>query len=91
MRRLAIGLGVAALVAVAATARNADEKKPPFQATADEIAKEFKEDAAAAKKKYGTKPLPETKTDVQLMPLEVTWTEPLPVPAYSRPLNTASA
>jgi len=37
--------------------KGADEKG--YKVTADEIAKEFKDDAAAAKKKYGTKPLPE--------------------------------
>src|SRR5262249_16427650 len=52
MRRLAIGLAVVGFVALAAPARE-DPKKPAFKVTADEIAKEFKEDAAAAKKKYG--------------------------------------
>ncbi len=37
----------------------ADEKTEPIKVTADEIAKEFRDDAAAAKKKYAGKPLPE--------------------------------
>jgi len=36
-----------------------DKEKKVYKVTADEIAKEFKDDAAAAKKKYGGKPLPE--------------------------------
>jgi hypothetical protein len=36
-----------------------EKEKAPTKVSADEIAKEFKDDAAAAKKKYGTKPLPE--------------------------------
>src|SRR5262245_4447827 len=51
MRMLAIGLAVVGFIALAAPAR--EDKKPAFKVTADEIAREFKEDAAAAKKKYG--------------------------------------
>jgi hypothetical protein len=32
-----------------------------YKVTADEIAKEFKDGTAAAKKKYGTKPLPQIR------------------------------
>lgn len=54
MRMLTSGLiGLALLAAVTA------EEKVVYKVTADQIAKEFKEDAAAAKKKYGAKPLPE--------------------------------
>ena len=54
MRMLTSGLiGLVLLAAVTA------DEKVVYKVTADQIAKEFKEDAAAAKKKYGAKPLPE--------------------------------
>jgi hypothetical protein len=53
------GLGLLAF-GICASVALADEKdKTPIKVTADEIAKEFKDDAAAAKTKYGAKPLPE--------------------------------
>jgi hypothetical protein len=50
---------VASLVIAGAVAIAADKEKPVYKVTADEIAKEFKDDAAAAKKKYGADPKPE--------------------------------
>ncbi len=51
MRQFGIGLTVLFLVAVCGAAEP-DKEKKVYKVTADEIAKEFKDDAAAAKKKY---------------------------------------
>jgi hypothetical protein len=52
---LRVVLSSAALILCLATAR-ADDKDKPVKMTADQIGKEFKDDAEAAKKKYGGKP-----------------------------------
>ena len=57
VRAIAVGLvGLAFLV----TAASAQDKEKPvvYKVTADEIAKEFKDDPVAAKKKYGATPAP---------------------------------
>jgi hypothetical protein len=57
VRAIAVGLlGLAFLV----TAGSAQDKDKPvvYKVTANEIAKEFKDDAVAAKKKYGATPAP---------------------------------
>jgi hypothetical protein len=64
VRTIAAGLlGFAFLVAAASAADKGGEsgdkdKAVVYKVTADEIAKQFKDDPAAAKKKYGAKPAP---------------------------------
>jgi hypothetical protein len=54
------GAGLVASLAIAgAVALAADKDRPAYKVTADEIAKEFKDDAVAAKKKYDSDPKPE--------------------------------
>ena len=53
MRTLATALlGLAVALSAAAEDKKKDEKKVSFKVTADENAKEFKDDPDAAKKKY---------------------------------------
>jgi len=63
MKKLAIGLLGLALITTVVAGRSqgvqGDAKKVVYKVTADSVAKEFKDDAAAAKKKYGATPAPE--------------------------------
>lgn len=76
MKKPALGMVALALVVTAAVpvtrGQKTEDKDTPvvYKVSADEIAKEFNDDAAAAKKKYGATPLPEIQlTGITTLPI----------------------